>query len=124
MLDNTIIFLDDSFWCHLDSCEYLRSIGLNVAEAYSAADAIALIGEHTDLSGLVTDIELGDGPNGFEVARIARTAYPHLPVVYISGTAAGRHELEGVNGAEFISKPFLPQQIVEALSRAIYLEAA
>ena len=124
MAYSNVLFVDDNFWCHVENCDYLREHGVNISEAYSALEALDVIGAVARVSALVTDIDLGAGPDGFDVARYARAAYPRLPVVYISGAQASRYRREGVERSEFVSKPFAPQQIMEALDRAIYLQAA
>src|SRR5437868_14845080 len=106
MCDAPILFIDDNLMCHLDNCERLREFGYAVEEAYTAREAIEKIDRHGPIKALVTDIDLGPGTDGFEIARRARAAYPRLPVVYISGTAAVRHHQEGVEDSVFISKPF------------------
>ncbi len=119
-----ILFVDDNFISNIDTCEVLREADFSVISAYCASEAIAAIGRGDPLSGLLTDIDLGPGADGFEVARRARAAYPDLPIVYISGTAAARHPTEGVADSTFLSKPCSPCQLVAALNRAIGLEAA
>jgi CheY-like chemotaxis protein len=119
-----VLFVEDDFVSSMECCEFLRASGLAVTEAYCAAAAFELLDRPGRLSGLVTDIDLGAGPDGFEVARRARAAYPDIPVVYISGATPGRHAAEGVKGSEFVAKPLHPRQILEALGRAIHLEAA
>ena len=119
-----ILFVDDNFICSLENCELLREEGFSVLPLYSAPAALEHINRHQILAALVTDIDLGPGDDGFDVARWARGAYPGLPVIYISGTASGRHAAEGVCGSEFISKPFNPQQVVDALSRVMHAKAA
>lgn len=124
MPNPTIIFVDDDFICNLDICEILREADFGVVTTYCAADAFEAIAKADKLSGLVTDIDLGPGADGFEVARRARAAYPDLPIIYISGTATARHPFEGVADSTFLSKPCSPQQIVAALHRALRLDAA
>lgn len=86
----------------------------NVACGDQAADFVA--SDAAKLCGLVTDIRIGDGPDGWEVARLAREACPHLPVVYMSGDSAGDHSARGVPDSVIIQKPFVPAQIVTAVS--------
>jgi CheY-like chemotaxis protein len=117
--DDPILFVDDNAICCLETTATLRDLGYTVVNAYDADGAFDALSRKSPLRALVTDIDLGPGPDGFEVARIARGAYPALAVVFISGTAASRHHSEGVSGSEFVSKPFLPYQIAEALNRAI-----
>jgi CheY-like chemotaxis protein len=71
----------------------------------------------TKLTALVTDIELGTGPNGFDVAHRVRTDNPHLPVVFTSGTAWAPQRAEQIALSEFIPMPFRPFEIIEALGR-------
>jgi CheY-like chemotaxis protein len=119
-----VLLVEDNFLLNMECCEFLRESGMSVTEAYCAAAAFEVLDRPGRLSGLVTDIDLGVGPDGFEVARRARAAYPDIPVVYISGTAGARCASEGVAGSEFVAKPLHPRQILEALGRAIHLEAA
>ncbi|CAN5882077.1 response regulator [soil metagenome] len=124
MSSGRILFVDDNFICSFENCEILREEGFSVLPVYSAPAAFEHINRHQYLTALVTDIDLGPGDDGFAVARWARAAYPDLPVVFISGTAQGRHLAEGVRDSEFLSKPFNPQQVVDALSRVMHAKAA
>ena len=124
MPNGCILFVDDNVICSLENCETLRDQGFSVLPVYNALAALEHIKRHPNLSALVTDIDLGPGDDGFAVARWARRAHPHLPVVYISGTASGRHATEGVCGSEFVTKPFNPQQVIDALNRVMHAKAA
>jgi len=123
MRDLRVLFVDDNFLFNLDTREFLQGLGVSVEPAYCAAAAFEAIDRGRRLSALVTDIDLGPGPDGFEVARYARAAYPELPVVYISGTREAGYAQEGVPGSEFIGKPLQPSQVAEALIRLTHLEA-
>lgn len=116
-----ILFVDDNFLFNVDSREFLQDLGIKVEPAYCASAAFEAIDRGRQLSALVTDVDLGPGPDGFEVARYARAAYPGLPVVYISGTRAASHAQEGVSGSEFIGKPLHPSQVTQALIRVTHL---
>lgn len=119
-----ILFVEDDVLCALETCEFLTACGYSMVKVHSARDALQVIDSRVRLCGLVTDVDLGPGVDGFDIARAARRAQAHLPVVFISGTAAARHPQEGVEGSQFLAKPFHPRQVAEALSRAIRLEAA
>jgi CheY-like chemotaxis protein len=124
MPDLRVLYVEDDALCALETCETLKEYGYNVLEAHRADDALLVIESRVQLCALVTDVDLGPGADGFDIARAARGAYPRLPVVFISGTAESRHLAEGVDGSEFIAKPFQSNQILAALERAIRLEAA
>jgi len=111
-----ILFVEDDPIISMSASEFIRDRGFKVLDADCALDAMKVIDRHSYLSALVTDIDLGPGQDGFALAREARAAYPRLPVVFVSGTAASRHAAEGVEGSVFINKPYHPRQVVEALN--------
>jgi len=119
-----ILFVEDDFTLSLSSCEFMRDQGMRVIEAENALCAAHVIDKRGYLTGLVSDIDLGPGDNGFDVARRARKAYPGIPVVFVSGAAASRHLAEGVEGSVFIHKPYHPRQVIEALSMLSRPQAA
>jgi DNA-binding NtrC family response regulator len=118
-----VLLVEDDFITNQALRGLLEDFDFRVESVYCGTTALAAI-RRSPPWALVTDVDLGRGPDGFEVARFARAARPGLPVVFLSGHAAARHPSEGVAGSEFIAKPCRGEQIVEALRRAVHLEAA
>ena len=118
-----VLIVDDDYVINLELHGFLQDSGFAVESAYSATSAFAALKRHPPWA-LVTDLDLGAGADGFDVARYAREIRPGMPVVFVSGTMADRHISEGVVGSDFISKPCQGGQVVEALRRAIRLEGA
>ena len=54
------------------------------------------------LAALVTDIDLGTGPDRFDIAGHARAANLRLHGIFISGTAGVCHRAMRVEEAEFL----------------------
>jgi DNA-binding NtrC family response regulator len=119
MRDSYVLFVEDSALCAMETGETLRDHGFDVLQARCAREAMLMIDSHKDLLALLTDIDLGAGLDGFDVARHARVAMPDLPVVYMSGAENHRFEAEGVCDSEFIAKPYRRQRVIEALNRVI-----
>lgn len=95
----------------------LTDAGFIVLAAGNGAEALAIFSEKSnDIDGLITDIKLGDGPDGWEVARTAREIKGSLPVVYLSGTDMGEWNSQGVPASVMIAKPFVAAQVVVAIS--------
>src|ERR1700738_4733268 len=81
---NSLILVEDEALLHLDIQEALSEGGFDVKLATNATEGIALLDSHKDaVRGLITDVNLGAGGNGWDVARHARSLIPELPVVYI-----------------------------------------
>jgi len=95
----------------------LREAGFEVLIASDGDEALAQIGAKSEvLRGLITDINLGDCPDGWEVARSARESINGLAVVYVSGACEHEWTAKGVPNSLMIAKPFAPAQIVVAIS--------
>jgi CheY-like chemotaxis protein len=124
MRKNKILFVEDDFVLNMATRDCLEDLGFEMNCVHSGPSAIEAINRLEYLTALLTDVDLGVGPDGFDVARYARTLYRGLPVVYVSGTMAAHHAAHGVEGSLFVPKPFQPAQIANALDLVIHLEAA
>ena len=71
------------------------------------------------VAGLVTDIDLGAGPHGWDVAQRARELNPLIPIVYMSGHQVIEHASRGVPASLMVQKPFAAAQIVTAISQLL-----
>lgn len=82
-----------------------------------AEDALPLIG-HDDDQLLVTDFRL-PGMNGLELLDAARKRHAQLPVVVMTAYADTQLAIQALkSGArDFLVKPFMPQQLLEVISR-------
>ena len=85
----------------------------SVLDAEQAKAQIADLGPR--LSALVTDIQLGKGPNGWAVAVDARTQLPLVPVVYMTGDSAADWTAFGVPKSVLVQKPFVGAQVLAAV---------
>ena len=116
-----ILVVDDQPLLLLDLIDQLAHFGLEALPAGSARTAARMF-DHT-VDALVTDIELGDGPDGLALARLAARAHPGLPVVVVSGGVRPTpHQLPP--GAVFIPKPYRVADIVAALHHQSQAHAA
>ena len=71
--------------------EALEAAGFSTLAAADAQEAVALFAQDGhEIRGLVTDINLAEGMDGWELACAAREKSGDLPVVYVSG--ASGHE--------------------------------
>jgi CheY-like chemotaxis protein len=90
---------------------HLREAGYLALEiATGAALALLRQGAHFDI--LLTDINLGAGANGWDVAEAFRAAHPHGPIIYVSGNPIelGRR----LPNSLFFQKRYNPEHILSA----------
>lgn len=64
---------------------------------------------------LLTDVNLGDGISGWELARHIREMTPGFPVVYVTSAGAPDWKSNGVVDSILIEKPFAPAQLTAAV---------
>ncbi len=94
----------------------LEDEGMTTSVACSGGEAAAAIHAHpTGFHVLVTDIRLGDPPDGWAVADAARASNPDIGVIYITGDSMSDWRANGVPESILITKPFLPSQVVTAV---------
>ena len=73
----------------------------------------------TRFKAIITDIELGKGPDGWDVARRARELVADMPVVYITGAGGHDWSSKGVPDSVVVTKPFAPAQLSTAVATLI-----
>jgi CheY-like chemotaxis protein len=111
-----ILLVEDEAAIALSLQVALEDGGYAISPAGSGEEALAIIDEQAQLSGVITDIRLGDGPSGWDVARHARRNHPSIPLVYMSGDSAADHTSEGVPGSVMVQKPYAMAQVIIAIS--------
>ncbi|QND58311.1 response regulator [Mesorhizobium huakuii] len=117
MMVGMVLVVEDEPLILLDVETALHEAGFEVVAVTDAVQALAAFdAEPGKFKGLITDIRLGNGQSGWEVAKHLRQAIPTIPVVYMSGDSAIHWGAEGVPESVMITKPFFLPQIITALS--------
>src|SRR3546814_3533760 len=93
----------------------LRALGYRVTTAADPGGALAAHGAAGRFDILVTDILLGAGPRGTELARWLMDRQQDLKVLLITGSAgADQGEIPLPEGARLLTKPFSRQALAES----------
>lgn len=112
-----LLLAEDEPLVSLSSQDALEAGGFTVITADSGQDAIAIVESRSnDLAGLITDIRMGQGPSGWEVAMRARELKPDIAVVYATGDSAHEWSAHGVPKSVVVQKPYASAQLVTAIS--------
>ncbi len=90
--------------------------GFEVVSTANGTHAIAeLSAAHIGLRVVVTDVNLGAGPNGWDVGRHARELVPDMPILYVSGDSVHEWSSKGVPNSVLVAKPFVIAQVITAI---------
>lgn len=111
-----VLVVEDEPLVRQTIAEALEDGGYSVVEAETGAVALETIAQAGQLRGLVTDIRMGSGPSGWDVAHCAREKFPLLPVVYVSGDSVAEWSANGVPLSTVLQKPFANAELVTALA--------
>jgi DNA-binding response OmpR family regulator len=94
--------------------------GFEPAITASGEEAVTLLTGHKGkYHGLVIDITLLGRLDGWEVAKRAREIDPAFPILYITAAHADRWPSQGVPNSGLLTKPFVPAQLVTAVSSVV-----
>ncbi|MBY0329815.1 MAG: response regulator [Acetobacteraceae bacterium] len=96
----------------------LADDGVEVDGLSNAEDALILLGAGQVPDVLVSDVNLGAGLSGFDLADIARERHPDVEVILISGSAPEATGFAARRHERFLQKPFAPDDLVAAVRDA------
>src|SRR4051812_42175310 len=90
----------------------LEDAGFDVLATRNGKEAVVeLATDATRFKAIITDIDLGDLPDGWDIARNAREHVLDMPVVYMSGAGGHDWPSRGVPNSVFIAKPCVAAQL-------------
>lgn len=113
----SILLVEDTRLLSEALSKALKERGYAVTVASNGTEACALLAApESDFTALVTDLNLGPGPNGWDVARMARTRNADVVVIYVTGGDGAEWAAVGVPKSLILQKPFTAAQIVRAVN--------
>jgi CheY-like chemotaxis protein len=110
-----VLVVEDEALIRMLICDLLEEAGFDCREAGDAGEAFAALhgadGWRPNI--LVTDYNLGPGPNGTEVAAEAVRRLPGLPVIYVTGNPECLNDVRPQ--ARVLAKPFAMADLILAI---------
>jgi DNA-binding response OmpR family regulator len=112
-----VLLIEDEFLIQDLIETTLEDAGYTVIVATTGQAGLMLVErEAKRASGIVTDVKLGPGPSGWDVARRAREFNSTLPIVYVTGDSEHDYATLGLPNSLLIQKPFVGGEIAMALA--------
>jgi len=118
-----VLLVEDEGAVRRLAAETLREAGNQVLEAAEGRAALALLDGAAEVALLVTDVGL-PGLNGRQLADAARERRPGLPVLFITGYAAGALDGPLPEGMATLSKPFRLEELAARVAAMLDVSPA
>ncbi|WP_363796838.1 ATP-binding protein [Lysobacter firmicutimachus] len=116
----TVLVVEDDDAVRGIAVSFLQASGYRVIAVADAAQALQQLAIGDDIALMFSDVMLGAGMNGKELALAARALRPLLPVVLTSGYETDAAAAAAEAGAfELLRKPYRREQLVAAIGRAL-----
>ena len=113
----TILFVEDEALIRMDMAEFLRECGYRVHEAANANEAIEALQSKFAVDLVFTDINLGEGMNGVELAAWTVSNRPGVKVLVTTG--ASRVDLPPEIVESLLAKPYTGRDLLDRVKQAL-----
>jgi PAS domain S-box-containing protein len=114
----TVLVVEDEPDVRAIAEAFLRSLGFATRAVGSAAEALDALRGDAPVALMFSDVMLGEGLDGYALARAAQALRPDLPVLLTSGyNEAATTARIGEEGYELLRKPYRREQLAEAVMR-------
>jgi len=97
-----------------------RGVQAEVAKFRCAEDLLAAQAEGASFDLYLLDIVM-PGMNGVTLARLVRTLYPTVPILFFTTSVDYAVEAFSIGAAHYVVKPFTREQFADAIDRALAL---
>ena len=116
--NGVVLVVDDEPLIRMNAADMLTDAGWTALEAADAADALAVLADHAEVTVLFTDINMPGDMDGLDLARRVHELRPDVQLIITSGKLRpGKSELPGEG--RFIGKPYQERhfiQLIEAVT--------
>ena len=112
-----ILIVEDEALVRLDAADYLREGGFRVQEATTASDAMESLQSKFIVDLLFTDINLGKGMNGIELALWSVANLPRIKILVTTGDTL-KSVFPEVLG-KILLKPYATSDLLERVQHAL-----
>jgi two-component system chemotaxis response regulator CheY len=120
IMGKNVLVVDDDELIRRLATLILTTAGYSVIEAANGQDALNKLNAINDVEMVITDFRMPQ-MDGIEFVRQlrARAAYKLIPIVMMTSEFQGYKRTEGEQAGvtDWISKPFLPQQLIHTVRR-------
>ncbi|HEY0232254.1 MAG TPA: PAS domain S-box protein [Dokdonella sp.] len=115
----TVLVVEDEPDVRGIAVAFLRSLGYSSLVASTAEEALGLLRNHARIELLFSDVVLGSGMTGVDLAHAARRLRPGLPVLLASGYEHAMLDGDAQDSLELLRKPYSRGDFAAAIRRVL-----
>jgi PAS domain S-box-containing protein len=115
----TVLVVEDVALLRRVVVKQLTELGYRVVEAETIGAALSVL-EHQPVDILFTDVVVGEGPTGLDLARVVANRWPDVRTLFTSGFPQTKLTAGSgpPPGAKILSKPYRREELAQALAEA------
>lgn len=117
LITNCLLLVEDDPLVRETVAAMLEDEGFEVIEACNAAAALALVRGGLDVPLIVTDVDLGAGPSGADLADTLRRLRPDLRIIFITGRMSSLADRHSDDHEAVLPKPFAGEALSQLVRR-------
>lgn len=113
-----VLVVEDEAILRLHAIDVVEEAGFSAIEAKNADEAIAILESRSDITLLLTDVNMPGSMDGLKLAHAVRNRWPPVKIVVVSGH---RHvdQSELPPDSRFFGKPFQTETMIAELRAMI-----
>jgi CheY-like chemotaxis protein len=115
-LRTVVLVIEDEPVLRMNMVDLVEEAGFEAAEAANSQQAMRLLESRSDISIILSDIEMPPGLDGMALAAMVRDRWPPIAIILVSGQV-DFGDVKMPEGGVFFSKPCRPADVVNALHR-------
>lgn len=117
-----ILVVEDEISLRMRAAEIVEDAGFRPVEAVDADEAISILEARSDISLLLTDIQMPGSIDGLKLAHAVHDRWPTIKIILVSGGVAPS-ATERPKDSRFFGKPLHVEQMIAELQGMVGLGA-
>src|SRR3954447_4342736 len=113
-----VLIVEDELLLRMNAVDMIAAAGFEAIEASNADEAIEILQNRLDITGVFTDIQMPGSMDGLKLTRAVRGRWPPIKIVATSGRV-NVNETDLPAGGRFLPKPYSSHQIAGVLRELI-----
>src|SRR5688572_25204537 len=106
-----VLIVEDEMMLRMRAVDIVEDAGFSPVEAVSADEALSVLESHSDISLLLTDIQMPGTMDGLKLAHAVHDRWPAIKIILVSGQVSPS-EAEKPSDSRFFGKPLSVEKMI------------